>query len=117
MATTEKSILNRMYIIAALFIVVCLLIVGQIMHIQFVDGDKFRAQADQRIFKNDTIPANRGNLYDTNGQLLATSINKFDIRFDAVTPSDADFNEWVGPLSDSLSRKLNNSKSYYLNKR
>ncbi|MGB5982948.1 MAG: penicillin-binding protein [Nonlabens sp.] len=116
MATTEKSILNRMYIMAALFIVVCLLIVGQIMHIQFVDGDKFRAQADQRIFKNDTIPANRGNLYDTNGQLLATSINKFDIRFDAVTPSDADFNEWVGPLSDSLSRKLNNSKSYYLNK-
>ncbi len=116
MATSDKNILTRMYVMAAIFIVVCLLIVGQIMHIQFVDGDKYRAQADLRIFKNDTIPANRGNLYDANGQLLATSINKFDIRFDAVAPSDNDFNELIGPLCDSLSRKLNKSKSYYLSK-
>lgn len=116
MATSEKNILTRMYVVGAILAVVGMFIVGQIIHIQFVDGDTYRARADQRIFKNDTIPANRGNLYDANGQLLATSINKFDIRFDAVAPNESDFNEFVGALSDSLSRKLNKPKSYYLNK-
>lgn len=116
MATTEKNILTRMYVVGAILAIVGVLIVGQIVHIQFVDGDSYRAKADQRIFKNDTIPANRGNLYDTNGQLLATSINKFDIRFDALSPSEEDFNEHIGALSDSLSRKLNQPKSYFLNK-
>jgi cell division protein FtsI (penicillin-binding protein 3) len=116
MATSEKNILTRMYVVGAILAVVGMFIVGQIVHIQFVDGDTYRARADQRIFKNDTIPANRGNLYDANGQLLATSINKFDIRFDAVAPNERDFNELIGDLSDSLSRKLNKPKSYYLNK-
>ncbi|MBF4985389.1 transpeptidase family protein [Nonlabens mediterrranea] len=116
MATTEKSILNRIYIVGAVLLVIALGIVVKIINIQFVDGDKYRAKAEQRIFKNDTIPANRGNLYDANGQLLATSISKYDIRFDAIAPSEADFNEYIGALSDSLSRKLNRPKSYFTKK-
>jgi cell division protein FtsI (penicillin-binding protein 3) len=116
MATSEKNILTRMYVVGVILAIAGLLIVAQTIHIQFVDGDAYRAKANQRIFKNDTIPANRGNLYDANGQLLATSINKFDIRFDAVSPNIEDFNELIGDLCDSLSRKLNKPKSYYLNK-
>ncbi len=116
MATSDKNILTRMYVVGAILAIVGLLIVVQTVQIQFVDGDNYRAKADLRIFKNDTIPANRGNLYDSNGQLLATSINRYDIRFDALSPSDEDFNELVGALSDSLSRKLNQTKSHYLSK-
>lgn len=114
MATTEKATHTRMYVIAALFAIIGLAIIVKTVHIQVVEGDKYRALAEQTIFKNDTITSNRGNLYDANGQLLATSISKYDIRFDAVTPYDKDFNEFVEPLASSLSRKLNKPKSYYL---
>lgn len=116
MATTDKSILSRIYIVGGLLLLIAIGIVVKIINIQFVDGEMYRARAEQRTFKNDTIPANRGNLYDSNGQLLATSIAKYDIRFDAIAPSDADFNEFIGPLSDSLSRKLNRPKSYFSKK-
>lgn len=116
MATTERSVLIRMYITSAVFILLAIAIMVQIFRIQFVEGDAYRAQAEQRIFRNDTIPANRGNLYDANGQLLATSISKYDIRFDAVTPSDDDFKEHLDSLCISLSRKLNKPKSYYTKK-
>lgn len=116
MATTEKSILSRIYIVGAVLFIIALGVIVQIINIQFVHGDKYRAKAEQRIFKNDTIPANRGNLYDSNGQLLATSISKYDIRFDAVAPNDKDFAQFVGPLSEALSRKLNRPKSYFSKK-
>lgn len=116
MATTEKSTHNRMYVIAVLFGIVALCIVAKTLYIQIAQGDKYRALAEQQMFKNDTIAANRGNLYDTNGQLLATSISKYDIRFDAVTPYDKDFNEFIGPLATLLSRKLNEPKSTVLEK-
>ncbi len=113
MATTEKGILSRIYIVAVLLLLIAAGIVVSIINIQFVDGDKYRAKAEQRIFKNDTIPANRGNLYDSNGQLLATSISKYDIRFDAVAPNNKDFTEFIGPLCKALSEKFNYPKSYY----
>lgn len=116
MATTSKHIMNRMYLIGAFFIVIALLVVGQIFNIQFIEGDAYRAKAEKRVFRNDTIPSTRGNLYDSNGQLLATSISKYDIRFDALAPSTADFNEEVGPLAEALAIKFNTSKNFYLQK-
>lgn len=116
MATTNKNILNKMYLVSALFVVVALLVVVQIINIQFIEGDDYRAKAEQRVFRNDTIPSTRGNLYDANGQLLATSISKYDIRFDALAPSSKDFNENIAALAEELGKKFDKSKSYYLQK-
>ncbi len=115
MATTDKSILNRTYLVSILFAVMAIAIIVQIVRIQFFQGDEYRAKAEERIFRNQMVEANRGNLYDSNGQLLATSITKYDIRFDAVAPKAQDFNNEVEQLASSLSRKLNQPKSYYLN--
>jgi cell division protein FtsI (penicillin-binding protein 3) len=116
MATTDKRILHRIYVVSFLFGLVAICIAVQIIRIQFVEGTEYRAKAEQRIFANQTVEANRGNLYDTNGQLLATSITKYDIKFDAVAPNSQDFNAEIGELSVALSRKLNKPKSFFLNK-
>ncbi|WP_124980287.1 penicillin-binding transpeptidase domain-containing protein [Nonlabens xiamenensis] len=116
MPTTDKNILNKAYLVSAAFVVIALLVVAQIVNIQFVEGEDYRARAEQRIFRNDTIPAVRGNLYDANGQLLATSISKYDIRFDALSASAKDFNENVAPLAEALGQEFDKSKSYYLKK-
>jgi cell division protein FtsI (penicillin-binding protein 3) len=81
-----------------------LAVVFKLLSIQYLQGDKYRALATERVVKDVVIPANRGNVYSVNGNLLATSIPKYDIRFDALTPSAKTFEKYVKPLCDSLSK-------------
>jgi len=52
-------------------------------------------------------------VYSDNGGLLATSIPKYNIAIDAVVSPTKKFEEFVGPLSDSLSKYSGKSSSYY----
>lgn len=113
MAITEKGILNRLYFVAGCMFLFAIAVAVKLMNIQFVDGDHYRQLAEERTYRNFKIPANRGNLYDSNGNLLATSIPNYDIRFDAVTVSEEDFQKNVGPLSKELASMFGKSSSYY----
>lgn len=113
MATTEKHILNRLYFIAGCMFIFAVAIAVQLINIQFVEGDKYKKLAEDTVFKNFKIPANRGNLYDVNGNLLATSVPRYDIRFDAVTVSDQHFEDNVIPLSKKLSAMLGKTPSHW----
>ncbi|WP_163514379.1 penicillin-binding protein [Gelidibacter japonicus] len=93
--------------------VFALAVVFKLFTIQMVDGDKYRDLAERRTVKNVTIPANRGNVYASDGSLLATSIPKYDIRFDALTPTTKTFENFLKPLSDSLSKYSGKSSAYY----
>jgi cell division protein FtsI (penicillin-binding protein 3) len=111
----EKNILNRLYFIAVCMFIFGLAVMFKLFNIQFVQGDKYRAMASERIIKNVVIPANRGNVYSVKGNLLATSIPKYDIRFDAMTPTNKTFEKYVKPLSDSLSKYSGKPSNYYQN--
>jgi len=86
------------------------------VNIQFVDGDKYRELAKKNTIKNSVIPSSRGNIYADDGSLLATSVPKYDIRFDAVTVSSSRFKEQVPALSKELSKMFGKPVSYYQNK-
>ena len=88
-------------------------VVFKLFSIQFIQGDKYRDLAEKRTVKNVTIPANRGNVYAVDGSLLATSVPKYDIRFDAITPSKKNFNAQIKGLSDSLSAYFGKPTKHY----
>ncbi len=113
MAKREKNIMYRLYIVVGAMILIAFAISFKLINIQFVDGDKYRELALKNTTKNFTIPANRGNVYADDGSLLATSVPKYDIRFDAMTVSDEDFNENLVPLSDGLSEMFGKPSSHY----
>lgn len=113
MAVTEKHILNRLYFVASIMFVFAIAIAFKLFNIQFVQGEKYRDLAEQRTIKNVIIPANRGNVYASDGSLLATSIPKYDIRLDAITPTNKIFEKYITPLCDSLSKYTGKSSSYY----
>lgn len=113
MAIEEKNIMNRLYIIAGCMFIFALGISVKLMNIQFVDGDKYRELAEKNTVKNFVIPASRGNVYADDGSLLATSVPKYDIRFDAVTVSSEDFKENLLPLSEGLSKMFGKSVAHY----
>lgn len=114
MATTEKHILNRLYLVAGLMFIFAVAVAVQLLNIQIVDGEKYNQLAEERAYRNFTIPANRGNLYDTNGNLLATSIPKYDIRFDAVTVTDKNFEDNVVGLSRELAKMFGKSEGHWV---
>ncbi len=113
MAATEKSILKRLYVVSGFLLIFAIAVVVKLVSIQMVDGDKYRQLAEDRTERVFTITPNRGNLYSSDGSLLATSVSRFNIRFDAVTVKDADFQENIKALSLSLSKLLGKSASHY----
>ncbi len=113
MAFEEKNILNRLYIVVGCMFLFALAITIKLINIQFVDGDKYRELAEKNTVKNFIIPANRGNIYADDGSLLATSVPKYDIRFDAVTVSDEDFQKDLKPLSEGLSKMFGKPVTHY----
>lgn len=100
------------------FVVVCVVafsfaIVIKLFNIQWVGGEYYRKLAKQRTVKNFEIPANKGNIYSSDGSLLATSIPEYTIRFDAVTPSDENFEKYYVALSDSLAKLIGKSSGEF----
>jgi cell division protein FtsI (penicillin-binding protein 3) len=115
LATTETKILNRLYFVAGSMFVFALAVVFKLCTIQFVQGDLYRELAEKRTVKDFEIEPNRGNVYSSDGSLLATSIPKYDIRIDAVQSKDAVFEKHLKGLSDSLVQYRGKTSSYYQN--
>ena len=113
MAIDHKNSSVRIYIIAfAIFVMACAIVI-KLTNIQWVEGEYYRKLAKERTVKNFVIPANKGNLYSSDGSLLATSIPNYKIRFDAVVPGKINFDKNLSPLADSLSVLLGKSSSFY----
>ena len=80
---------------AVLLALVCLL--GRITYINATNGDKYKKQVltqAQQKFENDVLPAKRGNIYDRNGNILATSNKVYNVILDCKTVnSDPEYAE------------------------
>ena len=114
MAATDKNILKRLYFVAGgLFLFACA-VLFKLVSIQMVDGDKYRDLAEERTSRMFTIAPNRGDLISDDGSLLATSVSRYTIRFDAVTVSDKDFRENLKPLSEALSKLTAKPSAEYI---
>ncbi|MGC1514730.1 MAG: penicillin-binding protein, partial [Maribacter sp.] len=105
--------LPRLYIVAGFLVLFAGAVLFKLVSIQYVDGEKYQALAETRTSHMFTIEPNRGNLYSDDGSLLATSVSKYTIRFDAVTVSNADFKANVKPLADALSKQFGKTSSHY----
>ncbi len=115
MSISEKNILNRFYFVAGCMFIFAIMVAIKLINIQFVDGEKYRELALKNTTRNFIISSNRGNIYSDDGSLLATSVPKYDIRFDAVTVSSSNFKKHIPSLSKELSKMLGKSTSYYQN--
>ena len=114
MSKIKKNIITRLYIVSFFMLVFASSIIFKLIDIQFTNGDYYRELSENRVFKNIEIPANRGNIYSEQGRLLATSVPKYDIRFDALAPTENNFNEYVEELSIKLGENFNKPSEYYI---
>ena len=69
MAVEEKNISYRIYLIAFVVLIMAVGILVKLTNIQWVEGDYYRKLAKDKTFKNFVIPANKGNVYSSDGSL------------------------------------------------
>lgn len=86
----KKDILWRVYLVYFFVLAFALLIIGKIIYIQVKEGPELRALAQTQEIKVFSINANRGNILDDEGNLLATSIPVFEVRMDVASPNIPD---------------------------
>ena len=113
MATHKKSILTKFYLVAAFMTLFLLAIVFRVFAIQHTEGEKYRKLSTELTIKQDTIFANKGNVYAADGNLLATSMSKYTIRMDVVAVDDVVFEKNIVALSIELSKMLGKSSDFY----
>ncbi|MFT7900897.1 penicillin-binding protein [Tenacibaculum ascidiaceicola] len=112
----KKGILNKLYVIVVLMTLFFVVIIFRLFKLQYVEGDRYRKLSEEKTVKNDTIFANRGNVYAADGNLLATSMSKFTIRMDVVAVDSEVFEKNIRGLSEALSDLLGKPASYYQKK-
>ncbi|MBK7567770.1 MAG: transpeptidase family protein [Bacteroidetes bacterium] len=102
MDNTKKDILWRLYLSLAAFVVLGLGITAQIINIQFVQGDAYRAMADSARVRTQVIEPKRGSIMSEHHDILATSFPYYKIYMDPVAPNDVDFKKNIDSLSIQL---------------
>ena len=65
-------------------------IIGNLISTQWVHGDEWRARGEKRVAEVRTDPARRGNIYSSDGKVLATTVTECDLYLDLYNAPDLD---------------------------
>jgi len=82
MADKRKNIVLRFGIVYILLLVMFIAVIGKIIYIQFVEKDKLMELAERQKISDIIIRPKRGNIYSSDGRLLASSIPTYFVFMD-----------------------------------
>ncbi|MFZ9939442.1 MAG: penicillin-binding transpeptidase domain-containing protein [Bacteroidia bacterium] len=113
--SAQKNIFRRSLLVFAVLTFGFVAVVGRAIYIQKVHGQHYRSLAKKMMLATHTIDAQRGNIYAQDGSLLATTITRYDLRFDAITSglTPEIFREKVDSLAAGLARILDGEQSEF----
>jgi cell division protein FtsI (penicillin-binding protein 3) len=101
---TSKRLMKRFYLLAAFLFLFALVLVGKLIYIQFYENDKDLGIEPETLVKNVVLEPSRGDIYAADGNILATSISRYELHWDAITPSAYLFETHKKDLADSLAQ-------------
>lgn len=99
----KHSIVLRMRVAFILVAILAGTIFYRIVHLQFVEGEKWAEKSQVINFQYRQVSATRGNIYAADGSLLATSLPFYRVVFDPMVAKEAVFNSGIDSLSFLLS--------------
>lgn len=115
MSVAEKStatMKRRLTLIIFVVMILVLVYVSvQMYNVAVLESDKFQALANSQQFRTTTVKANRGAIYDRNGQVLAQSVTVYTVFVDPRTFSERD-TEYEAEIVDALVSSLGVESSF-----
>ncbi len=103
----RTNILIRVYLAFGLILLFAGAVVVQLCRVQFVQGKKWRAMSSSLSTQYMNVEAARGNIFSSDGSMLATSVPEYELHMDMLAGGIADdkiFYEKVDSLALTLSR-------------
>lgn len=112
---SRKSMLIRGYAVSVSVLVIAIGVIYSMFKIHLKEGEELDVFTE-RSFRTVNESSERGNLYASDGSLLATTITVHDVYVDLTTIKDDLFESEIGALCDSLSQMFQKPTSYFENK-
>ena len=111
---SNSSVLSRFYSLVVGLTLFAFVLIGKLIYIQFYIGEEGVNVGSGTIIKNVILEPSRGNIYSADGSILATSIPRYELHWDAIVPSETVFNLNKKILADSLELIMDKSSDEIL---
>ncbi len=99
----KNEVLYRVYSVLLVFFVIMLVIMYRLIKVSIIEGDEWRKKIEKKSMVWRPAKTQRGNIYAEDGQnLLATSVEFFEIRMDPVVVSQEVFEKNIDGLARGL---------------
>ena len=114
MIKSNNRIANRMNFIFFLSLLFSFFLIGKIFYLQNIEVETISTSKIEAV-KNIEVESPRGNIYSDNGDLIVSTIIKYELRWDSKTPSSTIYHDHISDLSEELSSYFHKTQEYFLN--
>jgi len=101
---------NRILIMKGLVVVIGLVFATRLINLQVINGAAYREQSEKKMLRETAVEAPRGEIYDRNGVVLATSKLAYDVEIYKVGSSNEEMNKIILRVINILEQ---NNDEYY----
>lgn len=109
----RKKTLRWGYLFAVVALCVFALFMGRIVLLQNTNVSEIKEDYINKNYREAKLKAARGNLFASDGSILATTVMRYDIYLDFKTMRDTVYTNNIGALSDSLSKMFGKPRAEY----
>ncbi|PXW14494.1 MULTISPECIES: penicillin-binding transpeptidase domain-containing protein [Chryseobacterium] len=112
----RKKTLRWGYLFAVVALCVFVMFLARIVVLQNTNVQEIKDDYINKNYREATLKAARGNLFASDGSILATTVMRYDIYLDFKTMKDTVYSNNIGALTDSLSKMFGKSRGEFRQK-
>jgi len=112
----RKKTLRWGYLFAVVALCVFVMFLARIVILQNTNVQEIKDDYINKNYREATLKAARGNLFASDGSILATTVMRYDIYLDFKTMKDTVYSNNIGALTDSLSKMFGKSRGEFRKK-
>ncbi len=100
----QKNINLRYNLLMILVYIIGFILLCQLINLQIINGDKYRAQSSSRLTRETQIYADRGEILDRNGVKLVTTSTCYKLNLYKTTTDNQQINKNIANIIDVLEK-------------
>lgn len=112
----RRKTLRWGYLFALVAFLAFVLFLGRILFLQNTNVEEIKQDYINNNYREATLKAARGNLYASDGSILATTVMRYDIYIDFKVIKDTVYSNNIGALTDSLNAMFGKPRTQYRQK-
>lgn len=101
------------YVFVATAVLLFAIFLLRILQLQNTNVEVIKEEYINNNYRVDSLAPARGNLYATDGTILATTVMRYDVFIDFKTIRDTIYKNNIAALSDSMSKMFGKPRSHY----